>query len=53
MISKIKHMGFSVPKRKDIIRDTFVTTAAIACISATILGIDSCIAGIMTLFSGL
>lgn len=51
MISKIKNMGLSVPKRAEVIRDTFFTAAVIACASSVIFGIDSMVAGIMALIS--
>lgn len=53
MISKIVHMGLSVPKRNDVIKDTMVTAAAVTCIAAVILGIDSSITGVMTLIANL
>lgn len=51
MISKIKNMGLSVPKRAEVIKDTFFVTAAIACAASVIFGIDSMVAGVMALIS--
>lgn len=49
MLSKVKNLGLSMPKKAEVIRDTVFTANAIVFLSAAIFGIDSAIVGVMAM----
>lgn len=49
-IRLVKNIGLTFPKREDVIKNTAFCTAAVILSASLICGIDTMIAGIMSMF---